>query len=206
MVKRTGVVLVWVVATLAATAVALAAVRGVAGQVVDSPGSPLLAASTSLAVAAPATTTTTIPPTTSSTTTSVPFGSRPPIAPGEGVGTTTSSTTSTTAATGGTTPTTAPPATSSTTSTTSTTTTTAAPVATQTQTYQLEGGWVRIVFSPGAVTLDGAGPNPGFTMEIEKAGPPEVELDFESGSHKSRFNAEWSGGQLVVDIEEEPED
>ena len=43
-------------------------------------------------------------------------------------------------------------------------------------------------------------------MEIEDSGPSEVELDFESDDHRSKFKAEWSSGELDVDISEEPED
>jgi hypothetical protein len=206
MFRRAGVVLVWVLATMVATAVALAAVRSVAGQVVDSPGSPLLAAATSLVENA---TTTTLGDPTDTTlgvgptsTTSYDDGLVPGTTPSSVI----SSTTSTTLAAGSVTSSTAPPATTPTTATTSTTSTTVAAPVTETRTYQLIGGWVRIAFSPGVVTLDGANPNPGFTMEIEKTGPNEVELDFRSDDHRSEFTAEWKDGVLDVGISEEAED
>lgn len=89
------------------------------------------------------------------------------------------------------------------TTTTSTTTTTTAAPEEQLQTYQLTGGWVRIRFSPGSVTLDGAGPAVGFTMDVRDAGPSEVDVRFDSDDHESRFSAEWEDGALDASIEEE---
>ncbi len=220
MVRRISVIVVWVLATMVATAVALAAVGSVAGQVIDSPASPLLEATTTSLVAAAASSTSTsgVPieieavdpisiPTTSSPAVDDTSTSAAPS--------TTSAPVSTTQAPGGGgTSTTVPPDDGTTTTTVpdddddheSSTSTTQAPAASQTATYQLIGGWVRITYGSGSVTLDGAGPNSGFTMSIDSSGPGEVDVDFRNDDHRSEFKAEWEGGELKVDIDEEAED
>lgn len=64
---------------------------------------------------------------------------------------------------------------------------------------------MRISYGGGVVTLDGAGPNPGFTMNIDDSGPNEVDVDFRNDEHRSDFNAEWEDGRLEVDTDEEAE-
>ena len=54
----------------------------------------------------------------------------------------------------------------------------------------------------GTVTLDGAAPAVGFTMDVRATGPDEVEVRFQSADHLSRFEAEWEDGQLEIDKEE----
>lgn len=91
------------------------------------------------------------------------------------------------------------------TSTSTTSTTTAAPV-TQTTTYQLTGGVVTISHSPGVVNFVSAIPAAGFDTEIKATGPNEVEVEFESDSHKSEFKAKWEGGVLDISKDEESDD
>ena len=67
------------------------------------------------------------------------------------------------------------------------------------------GGVVSIEAGPGGVSLLSASPNGGFSAEVKSAGPQRVEVEFESATHESKLRARWDG-QLVVDIEEEPED
>lgn len=217
--------MVWVVATLVATAVALAAVRSVAGQVVDGPDSPLVAATTTFGpdAASPTTgpTTTAASATTGPTTTAAPSATT--LAPVD-LGTTSladeaadgnepvpdanegSDAATTSEATQ------APPAT--TTSTTlapttteapTTTTTTEAPIVEPTETYKLIGGWVRIASSPGVVSLDGAGPNAGFSVEVQASGPERVKVEFRNDNHESEFEAAWRGEDLKIEISEESE-
>jgi len=196
MIRRAGVVFIWVVATLVATTVALAAVRSVAGQVVDEPGSPLLAATGSLGLADSTSS-------TSSTTTQAPTSTT--VVPDDGLIVVSSGPDETEEVTN----TTSAPVTSTTAAPTATTepptTTTAGPAA-ETTTYQLAGGWVRITSSPGVVTLDAAGPNSGYTMEVEKAGPDEVEVKFRDGEEHSTFKASWDGGKLNVELGDESDD
>ena len=65
---------------------------------------------------------------------------------------------------------------------------------------------MRVETTPGTVILTGAGPNPGFDMDIKKTGPSEVEVEFEADHHESSIEIEWEGGELVVDIEESPQE
>ena len=55
----------------------------------------------------------------------------------------------------------------------------------------------------GEVNLAGATPRPGFTADYEHTGPDEVEIKFVSSDHKSKLEANFEGGELRVDIEEE---
>ena len=214
MVRRAAFVLVWVLATMVATGVGLAAVRGVAGEVVDSPSSELLSLPTptaepvetdvleepgsqdlqSLAIGEAdsfaATSTTEVPvvaspePTETSETpleTSPPSTTTPPAAGGE------------TAATQPTPP-----------PTTTTAPTTPPPSDMGETTYRMAGGWVRLTHDDGIVTLDAAGPSSGFTMVINGNGPDRVNIAFRSSDHLSRLRAEWRGGELEVEVVEEP--
>jgi hypothetical protein len=65
---------------------------------------------------------------------------------------------------------------------------------------------VSIESSPGVVNLVWATPNAGFSVEVESAGSTHVEVDFESGSHKSKFRAQWSDGVLDIENREEADD
>lgn len=61
---------------------------------------------------------------------------------------------------------------------------------------------MRLATSEGVVVLDGAAPAVGFTLEVQDDGPTRVRVRFRADDHESRLEAEWSGGELVVDIEE----
>jgi hypothetical protein len=218
MIRRISVILLWVLATMVATAVALAAVGSVAGQVIDSPVSPLLEATTTslVAAAAPSASISGVPvevesldpitvPTTTSTTTSTITSTAVVDTSSSAAPSTTSAPVSTTAAPGsGTTSTTVPDDDDDDEEAT-TTSSTQSPAPSETATYQLIGGWVRITYGSGSVTLDGAGPNAGFTMDIDASGPSEVDVDFRNEDHRSNFKAEWENGKLEVDVDEEPE-
>jgi len=76
---------------------------------------------------------------------------------------------------------------------------------TQTSIYVLTGGTVTIRYSPGVVILVGASPKSQggpWSTEVEKSGPDEVRVTFESDDHVSEFRAEWDGGELKVEKEE----
>ncbi len=49
-------------------------------------------------------------------------------------------------------------------------------------------------------------PKAGFSVEVEKSGPKEVEVKFESADHQSEFRARWKDGELDIDIDEESEE
>jgi len=65
---------------------------------------------------------------------------------------------------------------------------------------------VRIEAAPSTVILTGAGPNPGYDMDVEESGPAEVEVEFESDDHTSKIKIKWVGGVLDVDITEQADD
>lgn len=117
-------------------------------------------------------TSTTVPSSTSSTSTTV--GSAPPTDP-------------------------TPPDTTTTTTPDTTTTTVSAWSA---RTIPTSGGTVVVKYRPGEVVLQTATPAAGFQAEVEDAGPPEVEVDFESESTKVEVNAEWKDGELDIEVEE----
>jgi len=78
----------------------------------------------------------------------------------------------------------------------------------QVKTIPTEGGTVVVSYRPGEVFLDGATPAAGFTVEVEKQGPPEVRVKFESESSKVEVRVDWEG-KLVSDVRvdgEEEED
>jgi hypothetical protein len=78
------------------------------------------------------------------------------------------------------------------------------PPATQQQVFHLQGGSVAIEYGAG-VELLWASPAAGFRAEIKKQGPPDVEVEFESEEHESRFRAEVVNGELEIDEEERPD-
>ncbi len=58
----------------------------------------------------------------------------------------------------------------------------------------------------GEVWVVSAAPSAGFDVDIEHAGPKEVEVKFESNDHKSELSAKFEDGELRVEKEEEPRD
>ncbi len=58
-----------------------------------------------------------------------------------------------------------------------------------------------VSYRPEEVVLSSASPAAGFAAEIKKAGPPEVDVEFESESAKYRVKARWANGDLVVEVE-----
>jgi hypothetical protein len=54
-----------------------------------------------------------------------------------------------------------------------------------------------------SVTFAGATADPGWKVELEKAGPPEVEVHFEKNEDEEdeiEFHAKFEDGELVVTI------
>jgi hypothetical protein len=62
---------------------------------------------------------------------------------------------------------------------------------------------VVVSYRPGEVRLGSASPGAGFAAEIKKAGPPEVDVEFESEAAKYRVRATWANGDLAVETESE---
>lgn len=52
--------------------------------------------------------------------------------------------------------------------------------------------------------METAVPLPGFETEIDKTGPPSVEVEFQGSSLKVDIKAEWDNDQLEVEVDEEP--
>ncbi len=104
-------------------------------------------------------------------------------------------TTTTESGSGGTTATTSP----------SGATSTSVATAWQVKTIPTDGGTVVVSYRPGAVVLDGATPAAGFTVEVDKQGPPEVRVKFESESKKVEVRVDWDG-KLVTDVQVDGEE
>lgn len=108
--------------------------------------------------------------------------------------------------------TTAPPGTVPSTSSTVPATTTTADTTTssasgwQTRSVQTVGGVVILLYRPGEVAYQSATPAPGFHVEVDKQGPPQVKVEFESQSSKVEVSAEWSDGDLKVEVSEDGDD
>ena len=88
------------------------------------------------------------------------------------------------------------------TSTSSTSTTAAAQWSTRT--ISTNGGTVVVSYRPGEVILETAVPRPGFETEIDKQGPPVVEVEFDSSNLRVDIKAEWDNGELEIEVDEEP--
>jgi cytoskeletal protein RodZ len=194
--RNVGIGVAWLGATVLSVLIATAAVAGIRDRVVETP----------VALGPPTTMGPTIPLETS-TTTAAP-GTTSTAAPTEAPSTTT--TTSTTVATTETTEAEPEPTTTSA-PTTTTTTTTAPPQTTTTaapayQTYTLIGGTVTLSIGNGQVSVFSVAVNTGFRVEIEKDGPHEVKVEFESNSHQSELTAKFEDGELVVKKHEEDEE
>lgn len=74
------------------------------------------------------------------------------------------------------------------------------------QTIETGGGVVVVRYRNGEVVLGSASPAAGFAAEIQKDGPTEVEVEFESESADYRVRAQWSDGALSVETGSEDED
>jgi hypothetical protein len=79
------------------------------------------------------------------------------------------------------------------------TTTTA--VAGGTRAFTYPEGTVVVRFDQSGVTLVSASPAPGFSVDVDEAGPPSVDLDFEAGDDEARFRAGVADGELIVTLD-----
>jgi hypothetical protein len=181
--KKPVLVALWIVATLATTAVAYVAVNAAGAEVTDRPLTSVLATGDS---AASSSTSTTGQPGTSTSTTG---GSSTTGGTGitSGTSTTSGSTTSTS---------------SSSTSSTATTGTTLPDAPWQQTTIPSKGGLVIVSYRPGEVKLESVAPTPGFSYEIDDQGPPEVRVEFEGGDIRVEVRVRWDGG-LVTEVDED---
>jgi hypothetical protein len=68
------------------------------------------------------------------------------------------------------------------------------------------GGVVVVAYREGEVALGSATPAAGFATHVNKSGPSEVEVEFESESTKFEVKARWSDGELRVESDSESEE
>jgi hypothetical protein len=73
------------------------------------------------------------------------------------------------------------------------------------KTIPTDGGSVVVSYRPGEVILDGATPAAGFTVDVDKQGPPNVRVEFESEDTKVEVRIEWAD-KLVIDVRVDDED
>jgi len=66
------------------------------------------------------------------------------------------------------------------------------------QTFQLIGGTVTLTCMSGAISIDDATPNAGFTVE-QKVENGQAEVRFESATHESRLEAVCAGDKVQVE-------
>lgn len=98
------------------------------------------------------------------------------------------------------------PTTSSSPSTTQATSTTTALAAWQTRSVETRGGTVVFRYRPGEVIYQTATPAAGYRVEVDKQGPPEVEIEFESEEDKVEIHAAWESGDIDIEISGSSED
>ncbi len=70
------------------------------------------------------------------------------------------------------------------------------------KTTATDGGTVVVKYRPDEVVLQAASPAAGFRVEVDKAGPPEVDVEFESETLKVEYRATWDHGELIIEISE----
>ena len=185
--KKPVLVALWIVATLATTAVAYVAVNAAGAEVTDRPLTSVVATDDSSA--------------SSNTSTTGQAGTSTSAADGTSTSTSGISTaggTGTTGTTSGSTTSTS----SSSTSSTATTGTTLSDDPWQQTTIPSKGGLVIVSYRPGEVRLESIAPTPGFSYEIDDQGPPEVRVEFGGGDVKVEVRVRWDGG-LVTEVDED---
>lgn len=183
--RRVGLVAAWLGATILSVVLASQAVGLVRDQVTDRPSR---AASTLL----PTTVTQAAPPTTSLDP-GVPPSDERPLTPS--TTTTAPPPQSTTTITSATSPTTTRPPSDGTTTT----------VSTVEKVFTLVGGTVRVACRGDDIEFRAASPKPGFDADVDKRGPEEVEVTFESDGHRSDFRAKCGDDGIEQHIEERNE-
>lgn len=170
----------WVVAVAVATVLTWQIVGLADSQVGEAP----IAVAPSLATSLSGSPSTTTGPASPSTT----GDPAPTTAPSTDPTSQTSATTSTTA--------------SSTSPSTSSTSPTSPDESWSLRTITTAGGVVVVRYRTGETLLQAATPTPGFSVEVDDAGPDRVRVDFESESSDFRVEARWGDGALVVDVDD----
>jgi hypothetical protein len=70
------------------------------------------------------------------------------------------------------------------------------------KTTATNGGTVVVKYRPDEVVLQAASPAVGFRVEVDKVGPPEVDVEFESETLKVEYRARRDHGELKIEISE----
>ncbi|MFL6204560.1 MAG: hypothetical protein ACJ739_04345, partial [Acidimicrobiales bacterium] len=74
-----------------------------------------------------------------------------------------------------------------------------------TTSYSLQGGSIGVRCTGSVIELVYSSPAQGFGSEVNSAGPDEVDVRFESDTHRSRIKVQCGPGKpVVVDQREEP--
>lgn len=63
------------------------------------------------------------------------------------------------------------------------------------------GGNVTVRVSPGSVTYVSALPAPGFVVEVEDAGPPDVRVELVSTATVFEIRVRWRDGDVRIEVE-----
>ena len=71
------------------------------------------------------------------------------------------------------------------------------------KTISTSGGNVVVKYRPDEVVLQAASPAAGFRVEVDKAGPPEVRVEFENETSSVEVRVEWEDGELDIEISED---
>ena len=86
--------------------------------------------------------------------------------------------------------------------TTSTTVAQGDPADFGTKVYDVDGiGTVTVERDADGLTLIAVVSNPDWTINVEKAGPKEIEIEFRNGELEVKFEAELEYGELRIKIE-----
>jgi cytoskeletal protein RodZ len=180
--QRLGLVLVWVVATVAVTVLAWRVVLAADAQVSERPITQVVAVpstATRPTLSVPEQTSTSLDldpeaPQRSSTTTTVEGASTSTTIEGSNSSTSTTTSTSTTATT--------------------------AAVAFAVRTIPTEGGSVTVRYRPGEVGLVAVVPVSGWTWELEKEEVADIEGTFRRDDDKVTVRARWVDGEFVSEV------
>lgn len=193
MLRRFGVVLLWILATLGTATLTYAAVSQAGGAVGDAPAAPV--ASAEIAARVSTTSTTTVAP--GSTTTVVPETTAA-VVPETTAAVVPETTTTAAAASTSTTPQTTSSIVTTTTAA-ATTTTVSAP---HTEWKTVTGvGSVAVSVSGNTVAFVAAQPVAPFGVSVEESGPERVEVKFEAEDVEWRVRAEAEGGVVRWEVE-----
>ncbi len=68
--------------------------------------------------------------------------------------------------------------------------------------YEVDGGWVTIGSDGSGVYLESASPKPGWSITVENQGPEEVVVVFKAKEEETHFVAQFTKGQVKIQIED----